>query len=183
VLAVNEAERAVGERLVEELDVTVATDTMKQASDRVRVLESALGVAIQKDEAAETALKDAGWAVKLDAESDALAQLKAVAVRGDRIMGELESLVREEFTPALAAAYAATAACGRSEGQTAFLHAFRQAFVLCVNRACTPYIPDARAGLPAFKDRTWSSWISEQDRMGMTSYAQAKPIPGWQSGE
>src|ERR1043166_3528789 len=57
--ALTQAEQAVGEQLVEGLDATASTDAMKQAADQVRILESALVVATQKDEAAHTALKEA----------------------------------------------------------------------------------------------------------------------------
>lgn len=148
------------------LDVTAVADAMTQAREKVQALEAAQKVAQQRDDAAQAALKQAQSQVLIEAEAAALARLRAVALLGDRILGELESWVRNELSPSLAAAYAAAATCGRSEGQTAFLHAFRQAFVLCVNRACKPFIQDGRAGLTGFKDRKLSSWMPDQDPMG-----------------
>ena len=44
-LALAQVEQAVGTQLVDGLDITAAKEEMKQASDRVHVLESALTVA------------------------------------------------------------------------------------------------------------------------------------------
>jgi aminopeptidase N len=85
-LTLAQAEQAVGDRLVEGLDVTAATDTMKQAGDRVRVLESALAVAIQKDEAAQAELKQAERQMASDAEDAASARVLARAAEGEAIL-------------------------------------------------------------------------------------------------
>jgi hypothetical protein len=90
-----QAERAVGDQLVEGLDATVATDTMKQASDRVRVLESALAVAIQKDEAAQADLKEAERQVAIDAEAAARASLNALAPRGEELLAAVNQYCAE----------------------------------------------------------------------------------------
>src|SRR5690349_5255128 len=72
-----EAEHAVGEQLVEGQDVTAATLVMNQASEQVRILESALAIAMQKDEAAQTALTEAQRQVTIEAEVAAVANTKA----------------------------------------------------------------------------------------------------------
>jgi hypothetical protein len=58
-LAVKQAERTVGERRAEDLDITSATEELRQVGDRLRALEAALCFAIQKDEAAQADLKQA----------------------------------------------------------------------------------------------------------------------------
>jgi hypothetical protein len=144
----------------ETLDVAAVGAALNQAKAKTEDMERALTVATRRLDEAERELKDAEYRLLVEAETDVLKRLYTVAVHGDHILSGLESWVRDELTPSLTAAYAATATCGRSQAQTAFLHSFRQAVVLCVNRACYPFIPDGRAQLSAFKDRPLSSWLS-----------------------
>ena len=70
-------EQRAGEYVVDERDATALMDELKQAGDRVRVLGMALGVAIQKDEAAQAELNNAKRQVAIDAVAAAETRLNA----------------------------------------------------------------------------------------------------------
>ena len=85
-LAFKQAERNVGERRAEELDVTAAIEELKQAGDRLRALEAALAFAIDKDDAAQRDLKDAERQASIEVEAAARTRLTALGPRGEEIL-------------------------------------------------------------------------------------------------
>ena len=105
-LTLAEAEQAVGSRLVEELDVTTATETMRQASDRVRVLDAAVTIAIQKDNEAIAALQQAERELKHAEQDEARERLVALADEGEELFIRIK-LYREDLVRETVAAYAA----------------------------------------------------------------------------
>jgi hypothetical protein len=91
-LALAQAERTAGDQLIEEMDTTAATETMRAATDRVRILEAALASARQKDEAAQTDLKQAEHQVAIDAVSAACAVGLALGPRWEAIFAAVRQL-------------------------------------------------------------------------------------------
>lgn len=78
-------EQRAGEYVVDERDATALMDELKQAGDRVRVLEMALAVAIQKDEAAQAELNNAKRQVAIDAVAAAETRLNAHGPEGEAL--------------------------------------------------------------------------------------------------
>src|SRR5437773_6358307 len=64
--ALENAKRAAGELVSEGQDATAAMREMRQAQDRLDVLEAALTIAVQKDESAQSALRDAQRQAKVE---------------------------------------------------------------------------------------------------------------------
>jgi hypothetical protein len=132
-----EAEQAVGEQLVEGLDATAATLVMNQASEHVRILESALAVAAQKDEAAQAKLKESERQAAIEAQVGAVAQLKRAMLEADQLLLDLERLVVDEIGPSLNAARLILTSSGIREGELSFLSevplVFKQSLLLAVH--------------------------------------------------
>jgi hypothetical protein len=131
-----EAEQVVGEQLVEGLDTTAATLVMNQASEHVRVLESALAIAIQKDESAQAALKEAEAQAAIEGQVEVVAQLKQAMLKADQQLIDLERLVVDEIGPSLNAARLILTSSGIRDGELSFLSevplVFKQGLFLSV---------------------------------------------------
>ena len=91
-LAREQAETAEGECLVDGRDATAETDAMHRASDHVRALESALKIAIQKDDAAQADLEQAEQDLASAVQEAARQDLLALAEEGEEILIRLKML-------------------------------------------------------------------------------------------
>jgi hypothetical protein len=155
-LALAQSERVLGERMVDELDVTTDTAEMKQAGDRVHVLEAALAVARQKDEAAQADLKRAEHPVANDAKFAALSHLKhVIGPEMDQRCLDLEQFVNEKLVPALDHARL-TIGLGI---ETNFLSAATLGFEHCLLRSCRALIKPANVYTVLLRDKKWSDYI------------------------
>lgn len=132
--------------------MTAATDAMKQASDRVRVLESALAVAIQQDAAAQTELRHAKRHASIEAECAALADLKIIGLRGDQLFETVSRLATD-------AAHAADKLrlSGGNEAYAYVVNEIRGQFTLFLGLAAHPlsgsgHVPDAFKKYRRFSD-------------------------------
>ena len=90
-LTLAQAEQVVGDRLIEETDITAATEAMRQAGERVKTLELALIVAREKDAAAQDELQHAERQVVIEAEAAACERVLALGPRFE----EVSALVRQ----------------------------------------------------------------------------------------
>ncbi len=75
----DQAATAEGECLVDGRDATAETEAMHRAADRVRALESAIKLAIQKDVEAQTELSQAESALRTAAKEEARERLLALS--------------------------------------------------------------------------------------------------------
>lgn len=91
-LAREQAETAEGECLVDGRDPSEATAARHQAADRLRVLESAVKIAIQKDETAQAQLREAEQDLASAAQEAARQDLLALAEEGEEILIRLKML-------------------------------------------------------------------------------------------
>ena len=136
-VALAQAEQALGERMGDELDVTDATDTMKQAGDRVRALEVALAVAIQKDESALADLKDAERQEARAVDDETVAAFQAAVL-------ELEGLLCGALNRAadkVGVTYTAVKdRSGSDTGVTSSLTDFRLWLPVYLHRSCASMI-------------------------------------------
>ncbi len=105
----------------EGLDITAVADAMTQAEKKVLALEAALRVAIQRDEAAQAALRDAAQHEKIEKEVAAVTQLKRVFLKVDQLFLDLARLTVDEAGPALNAARLILTNSGILEGERNFL--------------------------------------------------------------
>jgi len=105
----------------EGLDITAVADAMTQAEKKVLALETALRFAIQRDEAAQAALRDAAQHEKIEKEVAAVAQLKRVFLKVDQLFLDLARLTVDEAGPALNAARLILTNSGILEGERNFL--------------------------------------------------------------
>jgi hypothetical protein len=130
----------------DELDVTDATYAMKQAGDRVRALEVALAVAIQKDEAALADLLHATRQASIEADDEANAAFKESVL-------ELEALLCGEVKRGVDKVAAARLAVkDRSEGDSSVASALID---------CSALIPEGRTYVKNIDEekRPLSSWV------------------------
>lgn len=154
-LAVKQAERTVGERRTDDLDITEATEELRQAGDRVRALQAALNFAIQKDEAALAALKDAERQAAIEKEVDALAYLKlTVAPKVDDALDQLERVTAE-----LAIALDQARAMGAGGKHQTFLTEARLELQRFTNLALDPVTGLGKMPSRMMKYTRWSDCI------------------------
>ena len=92
--------------MVDELDVTAATDAMHRAADHVRALEVAISVAIKKDDAAQAELQQAERDLVTAAKDAARERLLALAQEGEEMFMHIK-LFRADLIRETAAANAA----------------------------------------------------------------------------
>ena len=184
--ALTQAEQAVGEQLVEGLDATASTDAMKQAADQVRILESALVVATQKDEAAHTALKEAQSQIAIQAEVNAVAQVKTVSLKVDQMLVDLERLIVDQLSPAMNMARGILATSGIRDGELNFLpklpSVFKQLLLLSTHTLTGEgFVPVNMRAYEKLSDVVPDeSFIRSRERPGQGA---ATPIPGWKIGD
>jgi hypothetical protein len=180
-----EAEQAVGEQLVEGLDTTAATRLMNQASEHVRVLESALAIAIQKDESAQVALKEAERQAAIEGQVEGVAQLKRAMLKADQQLLDLERLVVDEIGPSLNAARLILTSSGIREGELSFLSevplVFKQGLLLAVHTLLKEgFVPvNMRKYGRVSQCIPDEDFIRSRERPGPST---PKPIPGWNGG-
>jgi hypothetical protein len=105
-IALAHAENAEGECLVDERDTTAASEARHQASDRVRMLASAVTIARQKDGAALAELEQAERQVEIEAKDAARERLLALAQEGEEIFARIK-LLRADLMRETVAAYTA----------------------------------------------------------------------------
>lgn len=94
-LAYEQATRTSGEHMNEGLDTAEDMAVMTRAGDRVRALEAAVAVAIQNNEAAQTALKDARSLVVDELEMAACARVLSLAPRSEALLLSVEQFTAE----------------------------------------------------------------------------------------
>ena len=104
-LAREQAETAEGECLVDGRDPSEATAARHQAADRLRVLESAVKIAIQKDETAQAQLREAEQDLASAAQEAARQDLLELAEEGEELFVRIK-LLREDVVRAANAANA-----------------------------------------------------------------------------
>jgi len=183
-LAFARAEQLLGERMVDEgLDVAEVTVEMKGAKDRVRALESALAVAIQKDDAAQAELKRAETEARREVVREKLAQLVAKAQAIDHWMESGKTLFE---------AYAAQRKSVLDFGDQDInlqIQAANLSFRTYLFRVCGP-MANCVTGYEVFQSdpkwaAPWSTHHPQSDEVDRVRVAPpvAKPIKGWQIGD
>jgi hypothetical protein len=132
-----QAEHTLGECMADGLDVTTATEDVRQLGDRVRILESALTVARQRDAAAATSLKQAEQHLAIETETEVVARLKRVTLKADQLFVNLERLVVDELGPCLNEARGVLSKSAIRDGELNFLPklplVFKQLLLLSVH--------------------------------------------------
>jgi hypothetical protein len=137
---------------------------MEEAAGCVRSLEAGLAVALQKDEAAARALKDAEFEAAITAEEAALAHLRTIGLKFDTILTELEQFLDGELVPAIDRARTVSG----PGSESAFLVDTSLAVELYVSRACRSFIVKGRAYGPLTASRKFS------DRLPDATYARER---------
>lgn len=94
-LAVKQAERTVGERRADDLDITAASEALRRAQDTLKAVEAALAIAIEKDMTAQSDLKAAERQVADEAVNAARAVMLAVAPRWEEAFATLHQLATQ----------------------------------------------------------------------------------------
>jgi hypothetical protein len=184
-LSFAQAEQTLGERMVDDLDATTATEAVRQVGDRVRVLESALAVARQRDDAAQASLKQAEQQVAIEAEVEVVARLKRVSLKADRLLNDLERLVVDELGPSLNEARGVLSKSAIRDGELNFLPklplVFKQLLLLSVHTLIQEgFVPvNMRAYEKLSECIPDSDFIRSRERPGPSP---ATPISGWQIG-
>jgi len=185
-IELEQARQALGERMGDGLDTSAAETVLTQTQEKVRALESALAVAIQKEDAAQTALKRASRVAAIEAEVQVVAHLKSVSLKVDQLLIDLERLVVDELGPSLNDARLILTNSGIRDGELNFLTEgkllFKQHLLLSVHTLLGKgFVP-----VNMRKYERWSQCIPDEDfirsraRPGPT---MARPIKGWQVGE
>jgi hypothetical protein len=185
-LALAQTEQTLGERLGDELDTTEATEAVKRADGRVRALEAAVTVAIQKDEAAQAALRHAERQEKIEKEVEAVAQLKTVILKWDQLVIDLNRLTVDEIGPALNAARLLLSMSGIRDGELNFLNKVpleaKRHLLLAVHTLIGEgFVP---ANMNPYERLSQlipdDEFVRSRARPGPTT---ARPIPNWQVSE
>lgn len=103
-LALEQADTAEGACLVNGLDATAAMEVRREASDRVRVLGSAVTIATQIDQVAQTELQQAERELKHAAKDEARERLLALTEQAEELLARVKRL-RSELVREAAAAH------------------------------------------------------------------------------
>ena len=180
-----QAKHTLGERMADELDITTATEAMRQVGDRVRVLESALAVARQRDDAAQASLKQAEEQVAIEAEVEVVARLKRVTLKADQLFVNLERLVVDELGPSLNEARGVLAKSAIRDGELNFLPklplVFKQLLLLSVHTLIQEgFVPANMRAYEKLSDCIPDSEFIRSRERPLPS--PATPIKGWQIG-
>jgi predicted ribosome quality control (RQC) complex YloA/Tae2 family protein len=112
--------QVAGELVVNGSDVTEAMTEAQHAENNVKILEAALAVAIQKDEAAQRELATAQQAAAIEAEVQVYRRLKEAAAEIDAYLAQGKALFEQRFLPMYfeALEMASDSTCSRSSGFT-----------------------------------------------------------------
>jgi len=151
-----QAEQAVGDCLVENLDITTATNAMKQTSDRVRVLEIAVANAIQKDEASQAALKQAERQVSIEAEAAACARVLSLGMKGEEIIAAVK-----QFAIDMAVATETLRQVGGNEKYAYSMNEIRGQFGLFLGLAKHPLTNNGHVSAAFMKYNTWTECLKK----------------------
>jgi hypothetical protein len=181
------ARQHFGEREIEGLDTTEAQAALRRIEDRIHAKEVVLPVVQQKDEAAHTALEEAKRQAAIEAEVEAVAQLKAVFMEVERIIVSLERATVDRLCPALNAARLVLSTSGIRDGELGFLSesplVFKQFLSLAVHVLTREgYVPPNMRKYEHLSDCIPDDdFIRSRGRFG-TNTPAPKPIPVWNSG-
>jgi hypothetical protein len=92
--------QVAGEIVVNGDDASMAISEAQHAENNVKILEAALAVSIQKDEAAQRELATAQRAAAIEAEVQVYRRLKEVATEIDEYLARGKALLEQRFVPA-----------------------------------------------------------------------------------
>jgi hypothetical protein len=157
-LPLADAKQLLGERMSEELDTGTAIDELTRAESRVKALDAALTVARQKDAAAQTELNHANRQVASEAEDEAVAVLKASALKMEKLLCGEVKLAADELAAALAAV---KDRCPGATGVASRLNDIHTVFLLYRDRACASLVPRGRVYSQVLdkEKKTFSAWV------------------------
>ena len=141
-------------------DALSAADSKKllKARESVRQLEAGLAVAIERDQAAQTALEQAKLLASIAEEERAFAHLKNdVAPKADQLFASVQAYIESELVPAIDTARAVS---GTGSHQS-FLIDLTLGFEMMMLRAAQKIIPKGRAHVVSLGDRTFASLVPD----------------------
>jgi hypothetical protein len=138
------------------IDVTAVTDAMTQASEKVQALEVALKVALQRQKAAETSLKNAEMEVRREDAREKLTRQQEAGRRIDRTLDRLAPEVCEFNRLSKEVTDLGNDELNRRTGDA------RREFIVWLFRAC-PDMPGCRTGVEPFQtDARWKAPWSDR---------------------
>jgi hypothetical protein len=178
--------RAVGGLVSEGQDATEATQQMKRAHDLLDSLEAALVVAIQKDDAAKAALKNAEQQAQIEQEVEVVGGLKTAIEEWDHKVLDLERHTVDKVGLALNVAREVLSRSGIRDGELNFLTKLPLEAKRLLLFAVHPltgqdFIPvNMRAYERLSQLIPDEEFVRSRARPGPST---ATPIPGWQIGE
>jgi hypothetical protein len=136
---------------------TTSSKALQKAQDQVRLIESGLAVARQRDRDAQTALSHAQLLLSVAQEERAFAHLKNdVAPKADRLFAEIEVYIEE-----LASAIDGVRAVSGAGHHQSFLIDLTLGFEMLFLRAAQKIIPKGRAHVVSLGDRTFASLVPD----------------------
>ena len=181
-----EALQKLGVCEMDRLDTTDAEAVLHQVEGRIRVVEAALTVARQKDEAEQADRKQAEQHVAIEADVEVTALLKTVFVKVDHVVRNLECLFVDEVGPAMKAARDILSKSGIRDGELYFLTevpgVIKQHLLLAVHTVIGEgFVPVNSRKYARVSDVVPDeNFIRSRERAGPST---AKPIPGWKIGD
>ena len=137
---------------------TISSKALQKAQDQVRLLESGLAVARQRDQDAQTALERAQLLLSVAQEERAFAHLKNdVAPKADQLFASVQAYIENELVPAIDTARAVSGAGSHQS----FLIDLTLGFEMLFLRAAQKIIPKGRAHVVSLGDRTFASLVPD----------------------
>jgi hypothetical protein len=143
-----EKNQVAGQIVVDGDDASMAISEAQHAENNVKILEAALAVSIQKDEAAQRELATAQQAAALEAKRQIVARVKALAAEMDARLADNARFVDGQLLPSIDAALEELRAGAKSMSEISWLTDVRQGIGAHVLMAFSSVISDGRALKP-----------------------------------
>jgi hypothetical protein len=151
-----EKNHVAGEVVVDGDDASAAIAEAQHAGNHVKILEAALAVAVQKDEAAQKELATAQRAAALETKRQIIARVKALAAEMDARLADDKVFLETKFAPAINDAIATLGAGAKSMSEVSWLTDLRLGISAHVAMAFAQVLPSGKALAPFLGNKTLS---------------------------